>query len=58
MTWKGIHPVVVRVTTPYRTGVTLTQEAMARMEAQLARLPDLGKWFVDIVHPPSVAWDT
>ena len=49
MTWKGDHPVVELVTTVYQTGVTLTKEAMAQVEAQLERLPDLEKWFVDIV---------
>ncbi len=58
MTWKGTHPVVERVTTTYQTGVKLTKEAMDIVEAQSERLPDLGKWFVDIVCPPSVAWDT
>ena len=48
MTWKGIHPVVELVTTLYQTGVRLSQAAMAEIEAQLARLPELGKWFVDI----------
>jgi Rhodopirellula transposase DDE domain len=61
MTWKGTHPVVELVTTTYQTGVTLTKEAMDRVEAQLKRLSPLGKWFVDIVCldcPPPVAWDT
>jgi DDE family transposase len=49
MTWKGVHPVVELVTTTYQTGVRLTQEAMAAVEAQLQRAPALGKWFVDIV---------
>jgi transposase len=48
MTWCGLHPVVELVTTVYATGVTLTQEAMALIEAQLARLPGLDKWSVDI----------
>ena len=37
------------------------QEAMDRVEAQIERLPPLGKWFVDIAcpdYPPPVAWDT
>jgi hypothetical protein len=51
MTWNGKHPVVEVVTTTYQTGVTLTQEGMATVEAQLKRLPDLGKWFVDILSP-------
>ena len=58
MTWKGTHPVVERVTTTYQTGVKLTKEAMDIVEAQIERLPDLGKWFVDIVCPPSVDGDT
>jgi transposase len=51
MTWNGRHPVVDLVTTTYQTGVTLTRDAMATVEAQLQRLPDLGKWFVDIISP-------
>jgi hypothetical protein len=58
MTWKGTHPVVEQVTTTYQPGVKLTKEAMDIVEAQIERLPDLGKWFVDLVCPPSVAWDT
>jgi hypothetical protein len=48
MTWCGLHPVVELVTTVYATGVTLTKEAMDLIEAQLARLPGLDKWSVDI----------
>jgi transposase len=49
MTWKGTHPVVELVTTTYQTGVTLTKEAMDRVEAQLKRLSPL----VHIPHPLS-----
>jgi hypothetical protein len=49
MTWKGMRPLVDLVTTTYATGVKLTKEAMARLETQVARLPQLEKWFVDIV---------
>ena len=49
MTWKGNHPLVALVTTPYQTGVKLTKKAMQAVETQLQRLPHLGKWFVDIV---------
>jgi hypothetical protein len=49
MTWKGVHPVVKRVTTVYDTGVKLTQKAMRAVETKLQRLPKLGKWFVDIL---------
>jgi transposase len=53
MTWKGAHPVVEVVTTTYQTGVKLTKEAMEAVEAQLTRLPELAKWFVDIVYTPA-----
>jgi hypothetical protein len=52
MTWKGNAPAVELVTTTYQSGVTLTKEAMAAVEAQLSRLPHLEKWFVDINAPP------
>jgi hypothetical protein len=51
MTWKGKHPLVTLVTTTYPTGVKLTKQAMRAVETQLQRLPDLDKWFVDIVYP-------
>jgi transposase len=49
MTWKGKHPMVELVRSTYQTGVKLTKEAMKVVEAQLRRLPSLGKWFVDIM---------
>jgi len=55
MTWNGIHPMVDLVTTLYHTGVRLSQEAMAAIEAQIVRLPGLDKWFVDIT--PVSCWD-
>jgi hypothetical protein len=51
MTWNGQHPVVELVTTTYQPGVKLTTDAMDLVEAQITRLPDLGKWFVDIFPP-------
>lgn len=54
MTWKGRHPVVKLITTIYQTGVKLTKQAMAAVEAQVIRLPQLERWFVDIV-PPALA---
>src|SRR5262249_36803286 len=50
-TWNGRHPVVALVTPTYQTGVTLTKDAMETVEAQRQRLPDRGKWFVDITSP-------
>jgi transposase len=49
MTWKGVQPLVELVTTSYKTGVKLSKEAMAALETQVERLPELEKWFVDIV---------
>jgi hypothetical protein len=57
MTWKGRHPVVQLVTTPYQRGVTLTKAAMAGVEAHLTRLPQLEKWFIDIIPGPAPAWE-
>ena len=57
MTWKGMRPVVELVTTTYKTGVKLTQQAMNKVEKQLQRQPGLEKWFVDIYPPPN-AWGT
>ncbi len=57
MTWKGKHPVVALVTTTYQTGVKLTKKAMKVVETQLQRLPQLDKWFVDIVSPSPAVRD-
>jgi transposase len=57
MTWKGVHPLVEVVTSTYATGVKLTKEAMAAVEARVARLPTLDKWFVDIPYAPGDLWD-
>jgi hypothetical protein len=58
MTWHGKPPVVPLVTPPYQTGVSLTKEAMETVEACIKRLPDLGKWFVDVVSPGLATRDT
>jgi Rhodopirellula transposase DDE domain len=56
MTWKGKHPTVTLESDVYQTGVTLKAQAMAAVEAQLQRRPELGKWFVDInVSSPASA---
>ena len=55
MTWCGQHPVVELITTTYATGMRLSREAMAVIEAQIRRLPGLDKWFIDIT--PSALWD-
>lgn len=48
LTFKGMHPVVTLVEKGYKTGVRLTQKAMAEVEQQIQRLPSLPKWFVEI----------
>jgi len=48
MKWRSKHPVVKIVTTIYKTGVRLSQAAMADLETQIKRLPALEKWFVEI----------
>jgi Rhodopirellula transposase DDE domain len=48
MTWNGKHPMVKLVAGVYRKGVRLSAKAMKEIEAQVERLPKLGKWFVDI----------
>jgi transposase len=54
MSWKGTHPIVSLVTTSYATGVRLTKDEMAALEAQITRLPSLEKWFVDIIPATAV----
>jgi hypothetical protein len=54
MNWKGAHPLVELVTTTSESGVKLTKEAMAVVESQVERLPQLEKWFVDIIPPKRV----
>ena len=51
MTWPGLHPVVELITAVYETGVTLTKAGRDWVEAQITRLPGLGKWFIDIAPP-------
>jgi len=57
MTWKGRRAAVELVAGPYRRGVRLSKPAMAAVEAQLARLPQLETWFVVIGDPATAAWD-
>src|SRR6266576_4143777 len=57
MTWRKKHPVVSLVTTVYKTGVCLSQAAMADLEAKMKRLPNLEKWFVEI-SPATLTLDT
>ncbi|MFQ5617140.1 MAG: ISAzo13 family transposase, partial [Anaerolineales bacterium] len=56
MTWKGKPPVVELLTQVYETGVKLTAKEMQALEAQIERLPDLEKWFVNIPCTAEAAW--
>ncbi|MHC5610015.1 MAG: ISAzo13-like element transposase-related protein [Nostoc sp.] len=53
LTFKGKNPVVTLVETVYCTGVKLTTSAMAEIETQIHRLPNLKKWFVEIFAKPA-----
>jgi Rhodopirellula transposase DDE domain len=48
LTFKGKNPTVALINRIYHTGVKLTEEAMAEVEKQIQRLPNLKKWFVEI----------
>ena len=48
MTYNRLSPVVKFIDRTYQTGVHLSQQAMAALEARFERLPGLGKWFVRI----------
>jgi transposase len=53
LTFKGQNPVVTLVEKVYSTGVKLTNKAMAEVEKQIHRLPNLRKWFVEIFAKPA-----
>jgi len=53
LTFKDKNPVVTLVETIYSTGVTLNKLAMAEIETQINRLPNLQKWFVEIFAKPT-----
>jgi hypothetical protein len=48
LTFKGKNPQVTLIDRVYYTGVKLTTQAMAQVETQIQRLPNLKKWFVEI----------
>ncbi len=51
MTWKGVRPVVELSRKVYQKGVSLSKEAMRKVEARLERNPLLPKW--DILIRPA-----
>ncbi|WP_430755246.1 ISAzo13 family transposase [Magnetovirga frankeli] len=48
MTYKGIRPVVRKVTRTYESGVTLSKQAMLDVEQRLERKSGLEPWFISI----------
>ena len=53
--WNGKHPVVELLSAVYEKGVRLSAKEMEQVEKEVDRLPNLGKWFVDIHgHEPLV----
>jgi len=50
MTYNGVKPVVRLVKKTYKNGVTLSEQAMAGIEARLARKPGLPAWSI-IISP-------
>ena len=52
LTFKGKQPIVTLVEDVYQKGVKLSKQEMGKIEAQIERLPDLKKWFVNIIAHP------
>jgi hypothetical protein len=48
MTYRGLNPIVKRVSKVYSSGVRLTKKAMKEVEAQISRMSGLEKWFLTI----------
>lgn len=48
MTWNGKNPHVKLIPGVYKKGVRLLPREMKRIEAEITRDADLGKWFIDI----------
>ena len=46
MSWKGGHPEVVLIDTPYSKGARLNRKEMEALESLVVRRPSLEKWFV------------
>lgn len=51
--WNGVHPVVEVLDAVYERGKKLTTRAMDALERRLSRMPELGKYFVDIAWQPA-----
>ncbi len=49
LTFKGKQPVVKLIEKVYEKGVKLTSSAMKEIEKKIKRLPNLPKWFVEII---------
>ena len=48
MTYKGLRPIVRKITKSYQAGVSLTTKAMRELERRLDRKPGLESWFITI----------
>ena len=48
MTYRGVNPVVRKVSKLYRNGIALRKRAMREIEARIERTPDLESWFLTI----------
>ena len=48
MTWNGNNPVIRKVKRTYNKGVKVAKQAMEKYESMMKRLPELGKWFIEI----------
>lgn len=52
LTFKGKQPTVTFVEKVYEKGIKVSKKEMKKIEAQIERLPDLKKWFVNIIVNP------
>lgn len=53
LTFKGQQPIVTFVERVYQKGIKLSKQEMSKIEDQIERLPDLKKWFVNIITNPN-----
>lgn len=53
LTFKGKQPIVTFVERVYQKGIKLSKQEMSKIEDQIERLPDLKKWFVNIITNPN-----
>jgi transposase len=49
MVWKGVSPIVNLIKKSYQKGISLTKEAMKKIEDTIWRIEGIEKWAVDIL---------